>query len=90
MPRFGRRSRTRLVTCDKQLQKLFNEVVKYFDYSVLVGFRGEDEQNRVFAEDRLTRIPLCWGEGWDNDTPLTDSTFNNPDNFEIRKGLMIE
>ena len=65
-------------------------MVKCFDYPVLVGFRGKNEQNRVFAEDRLIRIPLRWGKGWDNDTPLADSTFNSLDNFEIRKGLMIE
>ena len=65
-------------------------MVGFFDYSVLVGFRGEDGQNRVFSEDRLIRVPLCWGEGWDNDTPFTDSTHNDLYRFKIRKGLMIE
>ena len=65
-------------------------MVEFFDYSVLVEFSGENGQNRVFAGDRLIKVPLCWGEDWDNDTPLTDRTHNDLDRFEIRKGLMIE
>jgi peptidoglycan L-alanyl-D-glutamate endopeptidase CwlK len=66
MAKFGRNSRTRLATCDKQLQKLFNEVVKYFDCSVLVGFRGENEQNRAFDEGHSK---LKWPHGKHNSNP---------------------
>ena len=48
MPRFGRRSRNNLKTCDKRLQDLFNEVIKHFDCSVLVGFRDRDGQDTAF------------------------------------------
>ena len=46
MPRFGKRSRERLATCDERLQKVFNEVINYVDCSVLEGHRGERKQNR--------------------------------------------
>jgi hypothetical protein len=41
MPKFGRKSRNQLSTCHEDLQALFEEVVKYFDCSVLEGHRGE-------------------------------------------------
>ena len=36
MAKFGRSSRERLATCDEKLQKVFNEVIKYVDWSILV------------------------------------------------------
>ena len=66
MARFGKNSRQRLATCDKQLQNLFNEVVKYFDCSVLVGFRGENEQNRAFSEGHSQ---VRWPKGKHNSKP---------------------
>lgn len=48
MAKFGRRSKSNLSTCDEELQRLFNEVIKYYDCSVLCGHRGEAEQNAAF------------------------------------------
>ena len=50
MPKFGRTSKKRLNTCDKDLIYLFEEVVKYFDCSVLEGHRGKELQNKYFKE----------------------------------------
>ena len=66
MPKFGRKSRTRLATCDKQLQKLFNEVVKYFDCSVLVGFRGKNKQNSAYSGGYSQ---VKWPDGKHNSDP---------------------
>ena len=66
MPKFGRKSRTRLATCDKNLQKLFNEVVKHFDCSVLVGFRGKDEQNSAY-KNGYSKVK--WPNGKHNSNP---------------------
>ena len=52
MPKFGSRSRGRLSSCNPKLQKVFKEVVKEFDCSVLCGHRGEDEQNKAFKEGK--------------------------------------
>ena len=52
MPRFGKRSKERLATCDERLQKIFNEVIKYIDCSVLEGHRGEDRQNKLCDEGK--------------------------------------
>ena len=52
MPRFGRRSRKNLETCHEDLQELFNEVIKYFDCTVIQGHRGKEEQNKYFDEGK--------------------------------------
>ena len=66
MPRFGRKSRKQLKTCEKELQSLFNEVVRYFDCSVLVGFRGENEQNTAFESGNSK---VKWPNGKHNSNP---------------------
>jgi len=52
MPNFSKRSKDNLATCDVKLQNLFNEVINYFDCSVLCGHRGEKEQNEAFHAGR--------------------------------------
>jgi hypothetical protein len=52
MPEFGLRSIRELSTCDERLQRIFNEVVKYFDCTVIEGHRGEEAQNKAFDEGR--------------------------------------
>ena len=52
MPRFGKKSRERLATCDERLQKVFNEVINYVDCSVLEGHRGEERQEKLFKDGK--------------------------------------
>ena len=66
MPKFGRRSKERLATCDSRLQKVFNEVIKHVDCSVLEGHRGEERQNALF-EDGKTQVKFP--EGRHNSSP---------------------
>ena len=52
MAKFGRSSKARLATCDKQLQDVFNEVIKTVDCSVLEGHRSKDRQNKLYEEGK--------------------------------------
>jgi len=52
MPRFGTRSKQRLATCDERLQKVFNEVIKYVDCSVLEGHRSQERQDKLYDEGK--------------------------------------
>ena len=52
MPYFGKKSKERLNTCDSKLQKVFNEVIKHVDCSVLEGHREKDRQNKLFEEGK--------------------------------------
>ena len=66
MPKFGKTSKQRLVSCEKELQSLFNEVVKYFDCSVLVGYRGRNEQDTAYESGHSK---VKWPNGKHNKRP---------------------
>jgi len=52
MANFGKRSRTNLLQARPDLQKLFNEVIKYYDCAVICGHRNEEDQNKAYDEGR--------------------------------------
>ena len=52
MPKFGKTSRKKLATCDKRLQKFFNEVIKHVDCSILEGHRSAERQDKLFEEGK--------------------------------------
>ena len=52
MPRFGSRSRKNLDTCHPDLQKVFIEVIKHVDCSIICCQRGKEDQNKAFKDGR--------------------------------------
>jgi len=48
MPSFSTLSSNRLATCEEPLQRLFNEVVKDYDCSILEGHRSLEKQTEYF------------------------------------------
>ena len=59
MPRFGKKSRYRLLSCDYRLQKVLDEVIKYVDCSVLEGHRDERTQDKLYSEGKTkVRYPM--------------------------------
>lgn len=50
MPRYGRTSTSRLSTCDIRLQSVLNEVIKYYDCTIITGHRDKEEQNIKYVE----------------------------------------
>ena len=52
MPKFGKRSRDRLRGVDISLVNVLNEVVKYFDITVIEGLRSQDRQNELVAQGK--------------------------------------
>jgi len=73
MPRFGNRSKKNLATCDKRLQKIFNEVIKYVDCSVLEGHRDEYRQNKLYEEGK-TKVKFPMGRHNSNPSRAVDVT----------------
>jgi len=65
MPKFGKTSMRRLITCRPLLQELFREVIKVFDCSVLCGLRRKEEQNILFEMDPQ-RTRCRWPESKHN------------------------
>ena len=66
MAKFGKSSKERLATCHKDLQKVFNEVIKYVDCSVLEGHRSEERQDLLFEQGK-TKVK--YPEGRHNSSP---------------------
>jgi len=52
MPRFGTRSTANLETCHPDLQTILKEAIKYFDFSVIFGYRSSEEQHKLFEKGR--------------------------------------
>ena len=52
MPSFGNRSKGNLATAHQDLQKLFNEVIKHFDCTIIFGHRTPEEQFELFKKGR--------------------------------------
>lgn len=48
MPSFGDRSKRNLETCDRRLQEVAYEAIKYRDFTVTEGHRGMEAQNAAF------------------------------------------
>ena len=56
MARFGKRSTANLAQCHPLLQRVFNEVIKYYNHSILVGRREEEAQNKAVADGKSKLI----------------------------------
>lgn len=52
MPRLGKRSRSRLEGVDQRLVHLLEEVVKYFDITVIEGLRSQERQNELVKQGK--------------------------------------
>lgn len=52
MPVFGDRSKRNLNQCHPDLQRVFNEVIKHFDCTVITGHRSKVEQNIAFRSGK--------------------------------------
>jgi len=48
MAKFGKTSKRRLKTCHPDIQRLMNEVIKLYDFSVLEGERTLEKQQEYF------------------------------------------
>lgn len=66
MPSFGKKSRDILDTCHPDHQRLFIEVVRWFDCSVLYGHRDRELQNHLF-----NKVPKVTKAQWPDSTHNT-------------------
>ena len=93
MPRFGRKSRERLSTCDNRLQDVFNEVIKTVDCSVIEGHRSKERQNKLYEEGKTkVRYP----DGRHNASPSRAADvvpypidWNDRERFHLFAGFVI-
>lgn len=48
MPKFSKASAAKLATCHPDLQKIFNEIIKTHDCTIICGARTLEEQQKAF------------------------------------------
>jgi peptidoglycan L-alanyl-D-glutamate endopeptidase CwlK len=68
MAEFGEQSRSRLYTLHPELQAVLNVMIKKFDFKIISGHRGEEEQNALFNA-RPQRSKKKWPESKHNTEP---------------------
>jgi len=66
MPHFGRRSKMHLISCHADLQTIFNEVVRDYDCSIIMGRRGKEEQERLYHAGLSKKN---WPNSYHNSSP---------------------
>lgn len=52
MPSFSSKSHNNLTTCDPRLQRLFNEVIRHYDCTIIEGHRTKGRQQEMFLTGR--------------------------------------
>jgi peptidoglycan L-alanyl-D-glutamate endopeptidase CwlK len=66
MPNFSDKSLAKLATSDPRLQRVFHEVVRNFDCTILEGHRNRERQNQMVAEGKSQ---VRWPDGKHNTVP---------------------
>ena len=93
MPRFGKKSRKNLSTCHEDLQKVFNEVIKHVDCSVLEGHRDERRQEKLFSEGK-TKVHYPMGRHNSKPSRAVDVVpypvdWNDRERFHLFSGFVL-
>ena len=66
MPNFSDKSLAKLATSDPRLQRVFQEVVRNFDCTILEGHRNRERQNQMVEEGKSQ---VRWPDGKHNTVP---------------------
>ncbi|MDD9976357.1 MAG: hypothetical protein OXQ30_01295, partial [Boseongicola sp.] len=66
MSAFSEKSIAKLSSCHPLLQRVFYEVVREFDCTILEGHRDKDRQNQMVAEGKSQ---VRWPDGKHNTVP---------------------
>jgi len=53
MATFGKKSLEKLATCHEDLQKIMNEVIKEYNFTILYGYRTSEEQYKLYKQGRM-------------------------------------
>jgi len=87
MYKFGRRSLKSLYTCDNRLVTIANKAIQHVDFTVLQGFRPQEEQDAAFANGASS---VRWPNGKHNIFPsLAFDVAPYPIDWEDIRGFNI-
>lgn len=66
MPKFSDSSREKLATCHPYLRKLFEEIIKGYDCTIITGARDQEDQDKAFREGNSKKP---WPQSKHNQSP---------------------
>ena len=91
MPAFGTRSKERLRGVDTRLRNVLNEVVKFYDITILEGMRTEDRQRELVAKGASKTMKSKHIEGKAVDiAPYPVPDWKNKDQFVYMAGRVMQ
>ena len=91
MPAFGTRSKERLRGVDTRLRNVLNEVVKFYDITILEGMRTEDSQRELVAKGASQTMKSKHIEGKAVDiAPYPVPDWKNKDQFVYMAGRVMQ
>ena len=93
MPKFGKESQTKLSECHADIQKVLNEAIKYYDFTITCGHRNELEQNEAFSKG-LSKLQYPLSEHNKTPSMAVDCApypidWNNKERFAFMAGIII-
>ena len=93
MPSFSRHSLERLHTCDSRLVQICKTVIRYYDFTVLEGYRSNERQAELLTQGKTKVGP---GESKHNSNPSMavdlapyPIDWNDPKRFFLLAGMMF-
>ena len=89
MPRFSRKSRSKLEGVDARLVLLLEEVVKYFDITVIEGKRSQERQNQLVKEGKSKTKFGKHVQGMAVDIAPYPIDWNSRDDFHYLGGFVL-
>jgi len=91
MPSFGTRSKERLRGVDVKLRNVLNEVVKYYDITILEGMRTEARQKELVKKGASKTMKSKQIEGKAVDiAPYPVPDWKNTDQFVFMAGRVMQ
>jgi peptidoglycan L-alanyl-D-glutamate endopeptidase CwlK len=91
MPAFGTRSKERLRGVDTRLRNVLNEVVKFYDITILEGMRTEDRQRELVTKGASQTMKSKHIEGKAVDiAPYPVPDWKNKDQFVFMAGRVMQ
>ena len=66
MPQFSATSKARMATCDTRLQAILNDAIEIVDFTVVVGHRNKEDQDKAVREGKSQKP---WPTGNHNSLP---------------------
>jgi len=93
MPKFGKGSLAQLETVHDDLSKIAEVLIRYYDFTVVCGFRNEQQQNEAYEKGFSTKK---WPKSMHNKYPSLamdcvpyPSMWEDKDKLLIMSGLII-